>query len=84
MLAKFINEKQIRFLPINGFLNSGEAISNLPKYFETNPELATAEGWLELVESEMPTYDSETQYVTATYHVENKKIIQNWEVNEQV
>lgn len=84
MLVKFIDEERIKYLPANGFLSSGEAISNLPKYFDNNPELASAEGWLELVESEMPTYDSETQYVIATYHIENQKIIQNWEVNEQV
>ncbi len=37
-------------------------------------------GYMELVETEKPTYDVETQYIVEKYKVENGKIIKEYEV----
>lgn len=84
MLVKFINDERIKYLPINGLLSSGEAISNLPKYFESNPDIAAIEGWKELIKEDIPEYDSEKQYVKSTYRIEDGKVIQSWDIYEQI
>ncbi len=52
--AKMKNDK-IAFCPQNGYVE-GFAVSNLPKYFEANPDIADSEGWKEFV-----PYDGENE-----------------------
>ena len=37
-------------------------------------------GYMELIETEVPEYNAETQYLTEKYRVENKQIIKEYEV----
>lgn len=85
MLYRFIDENTIKICQQNGVIN-GRAISNLPRYFKNNPEIANAEGYKPLVTVERPEYDETTQYLTVKYAETSDAIIQYWVVNvtEQV
>ena len=74
---KYINEKYIQKCPRNGRAN-GRAISNLPRYFTNNSEVAKAEGYKELIILERPEYDVYTQYLIYRYENVEEAIIQNW------
>lgn len=45
-------------------------------------QLAEMFGWLEMVHTEQPEYDPETQYVTDYWEEEDGKAVQHWEVEE--
>lgn len=44
--------------------------------------LAEMFGWLEMVYTETPEYDPETEYVTSYWQEEDGKAVQQWEVHE--
>ena len=77
MFYKYINENYIQPCPKNGRAN-GRAISNLPRYFTKNPEVAKAEGYKELILVDGPEYDVYTQYLTYEYENTEEAIIQHW------
>ena len=68
IFARYENEKLI-FCPNNGY-RGNIAISNLPKYYETHPEEALADGWLEFIPCDE---ESENGYTYAEY---NGKLIE--------
>lgn len=55
-----MNGNKVVFCPQNGYIE-GIAISNLPKYFEANPDIADSEGWKEFVPYE-DDYEGEAFY----------------------
>jgi hypothetical protein len=81
MLYRLINETRVQQCPQNGMVD-GRAISNLPRYLQNNPEIAKAEGYKELIVSDKPEIDNETQYLTVTYENSENAIIKNWVVND--
>ena len=40
------------------------------------------EGYHRVIESEQPSYDPDTQYITARYEMDGNNIIQIWEVHD--
>lgn len=73
MFYKLIDGK-IKSCPQNGILNDGTAISNLPKFFENNIEIANENGFYVLDELE-PTaqpigYKLENNTIKAVYESE--------------
>lgn len=50
-----IEENEIKMCPQNGKLSDGTAISNLPKYFEKNTDIAAQNGYYPLEEKEDET-----------------------------
>lgn len=49
---------------------------------EQKAQLAAMFGWLEMVYTEPPEYDPETQYVTDWWQEEEGKAVQHWVVHE--
>ena len=49
---------------------------------EQKAQLADMFGWLEMVYTDAPEYDPETQYVTSYWAEENGKAVQHWEVHD--
>ena len=47
-----VEENKIKMCPQNGELKDGTAISNLPKYFEKNTDIAAQNGYYPLEETE--------------------------------
>ena len=45
--------------------------------------LAELFGWLEMVYTEQPAYDPETQYVTDYWEAEDGKAVQHWAVHDK-
>ena len=87
MLYKFINEHRIEPVSKNGFIDvDGKrvGISNLPKYLEEHTDVAVANGYYELIETDMPEYHVEKQYIESKYIVDDNKIRQSYEVHESV
>lgn len=62
-----IEDDRLIICPQNGFLNDGRAISNLPKFFENNPDVAKEHGFY-LFEEKM-NMGSPVKYI-----VEDEKI----------
>lgn len=81
MFCKYINESTIKACPQNGYVG-GKAISNLPRYFENNPDIARAEGYKPLKLSNKPEIDNDKQYITAKYEDTDNAIIQHWVLND--
>jgi hypothetical protein len=81
MFYKYINENIIKACPKNGRAN-GRAISNLPRYFTNNPEVAKAEGYKRLFINIEPEYDITTQYITPKYEDKGYIIEQTWVIND--
>ena len=50
---------------------------------EQKAQLAVMFGWLEMVYTDQPEYDPETEYVTDYWEEENGKAVQHWEVHER-
>lgn len=46
-------------------------------------QLAEMFGWLEMVYTDQPEYDPETQYVTDYWMEEEGKAVQHWEVHDR-
>lgn len=87
MLYKLINEHRIEPVARNGFIEvEGKrvGISNLPKYLEEHKDTAAANGYYEKVETDMPEYDAEKQYVESKYVVEDGYIRLYYEVHDIV
>ena len=64
-------------LPKTGTLQSGETVSG---YHLLDREILIQEGWLPL-EADEPTYDAETQYITADgYEILADKVIKKYKV----
>ena len=86
-MYKLINEYRVEPSPKNGFIEvEGKivGISNLPKYLKENPDVAAANGYYGLVDSDYPEYDVETQYVEQKYVIEDNSIKIQYEVNDIV
>lgn len=49
---------------------------------EQKAQLSFMFGWLEMVYTDQPEYDPETQYVTDYWMEEDGKAVQKWEVHE--
>ena len=81
MLYKYINEKSIQICPQSGYIN-GRAISNLPRYFANNSDIAKAEGYKKLELNKQPEHDRKNQYLTVVYENTDDTIIQRWIVND--
>lgn len=71
---KLISIDLIYPAPLNGKLEDGTAVSNLPSYFADHPDAAAACGYYPLQESEKP----EGEY-RAIYSMGEGKILQEWE-----
>ena len=82
MLYKLINEYSIRRCPQNGVLNNGQAISNLPLFFEQNPDLAKENGYYPLTKSDTPEYDESKYYLRNRYSLVDDTIVQEFEIIE--
>ena len=67
--------------PENGVLRDGRAVSGYRNLLCAQAEAAEAEGYYELEETAPPVHDAETENITASYTVENGKIVQKWEVH---
>ena len=77
MLYKYINENSIRKCPNNGYA-AGNAISNLPRYFANNPEIAKKEGYKPLEVAAKPKIDTVQQYLEPIYTETENNIRQEW------
>lgn len=64
----------------NGVLRDGRAVSGYRNLLCAQAETAEAEGYYELEETALPVYDAETEYITASYTMENGKIVQKWRI----
>lgn len=64
----------------NGVLRDGRAVSGYRNLLCAQAETAEAEGYYELEETAPPVYDAETEYITASYTMENGKIVQKWRI----
>lgn len=71
--AKIKPDKQLQLAP------------NPLKITVANPsdELYEQFGWMEVVETNPPEYDHDTQYLTSYYEEENGKAVQKWEKHEK-
>lgn len=49
---------------------------------EQKTQLASMFGWLEMVYTDAPEHDPDTQYVTSCWEEENGKAVQRWEIHE--
>lgn len=49
---------------------------------EQKAQLAAMFGWLEMVYTDAPEYDPDTQYVTSYWQKEGGKAVQKWEIHE--
>lgn len=69
--------------------NRPEIMPNPFRVVVSNPteaqkaQLAEMFGWLEMVYTDSPEYDPETQYVTDYWEEEDGKAVQKWEVHEK-
>ena len=65
-----------------------EMMPNPFRVFVANPtdaqkaQLADMFGWLEMVYTDMPEYDPETQYVVVRWEEQSGKAVQVWEVRD--
>ena len=73
-------------------INTGNQPEMMPNPFrvtvanpteEQKAQLAGMFGWLEMVYTDQPEYDPETEYVTDYWEEENGKAVQKWEVHER-
>ena len=59
-------------------MSGGRMHTDLPRYYENNPDIAYADGWLQLV-----TTDKPEGACTPSYTVEGDKVVQSWTPIEQ-
>ena len=77
----FINENQIE--PYNGEILKRYVGNKLVKAISNPTEQDLKEfGYMELVKSEIPEYEEETQYLEYSYYIENDKIYEKCEVKD--
>ena len=67
--------------PENGVLRDGRAVSGYRNLLCAQAEVAEAEGYYPMEESETPEYDTEAEYVVDSYAVVDGQIVQRWEVH---
>lgn len=82
MLYKLINEYSIKACPQNGVLKDGRAVSNLPLFFEQNPNLAKENEYYHLNRLEKPEYDESKYYLKNRYSLVDDAIVQEFEIIE--
>ena len=82
MLYKLINEYSVRRCPQNGVLTNGQAVSNLPLFFEQNHDLAKENGYYPLTKSDTPEYDESKSYLRSRYSLVDDTIVQEFEFIE--
>lgn len=83
MYYLFINEQRIE--PYNGEILKRFVGNKLVKAISNPTDEDLKEfTYMELVKSEVPEYDEETQYLEYSYYVENDKIYENCEVKDIV
>ena len=81
MYYLFINEHRIE--PYNGEILKRYVGNKLVKAISNPTDEDLKEfGYMELVNSEVPEYDEETQYLEYSYYVENDKIHEKYEVKD--
>ena len=81
MYYLFINENQIE--PYNGEILKRYVGNKLVKAIANPTEQDLKEfGYMELVKSEIPEYEEETQYLEYSYYIENDKIYEKCEVKD--
>ena len=81
MYYLFINENQIE--PYNGEILKRYVGNKLVKAIANPTEQDLKEfGYMELVKSEIPEYEEETQYLEYSYYIENDKIYEKYEVKD--
>ena len=73
MLYKLIDEYTVIPCPENG-VSQGEAITNLPLFYEENPQRALSDGYKPLTFPEMPE-TNEDEVVDITYEDRAKDIL---------
>ena len=77
----FINKNQIE--PYNGEILKRYVGNKLVKAIANPTEQDLKEfGYMELVKSEIPEYEEETQYLEYSYYIENDKIYEKCEVKD--
>ena len=77
----FINENQIE--PYNGEILKRYVGNKLVKAIANPTEQDLKEfGYMELVKSEIPEYEEETQYLEYSYYIENDKIYEKCEIKD--
>ena len=77
MLVKFINENNIKFANRKNIL-----MFENKQVINPRDEDFIEAGYKELIETEEPSYNLDTEYLQAYYLEENDKIIQKWEIKE--
>lgn len=83
MYYLFINEQRID--PYNGEILKRYVGNKLVKAISNPTDEDLKEfGYMELVKSEVPEYEEETQYLEYSYYVENDKIYEKCEVKDFV
>ena len=83
MYYLFINEQRIE--PYNGEILKRFVGNKLVKAISNPTDEDLKEfGYMELVKSEVPEYEEETQYLEYSYYVENDKIYEKCEVKDIV
>ena len=83
MYYLFINEQRID--PYNGEILKRYVGNKLVKAISNPTDEDLKEfGYMELVKSEVPEYEEETQYLEYSYYVENDKIYEKCEVKDIV
>ena len=77
--AKYIDEHTISMCPRKGrSVTNGTVHTNLPRFYDSNPEAAQADGYLPLIEADAPT-PQEGYYPRPAYTVADIGIVQSWE-----
>lgn len=80
--AKYIDEHTISMCPRKGrSVTNGTVHTNLPRFYDGNPEAAQSDGYLPLIEASVPA-PQENCYPQAAYTVSDGEILQSWTMVE--
>jgi hypothetical protein len=78
--AKYIDEHTISTCPRKGrSVTNGTVHTNLPRFYDGNPEAAQADGYLPLIEADGPA-PQEGYYPRPAYTVADIGVVQGWEL----
>ena len=77
MLVKYVSKYKIKRANRYEILIDGDKQIINPK-----DEDFIKVGYKQLIETQQPTYDEETQYLIPYYEVENDEIYQRWEIHD--
>lgn len=77
MLVKFINENNIKFANRKNIL-----MFENKQVINPRDEDFLKAGYKELIETEEPSYNLDTEYLQVYYEEKENKIIQNWIISE--